>query len=408
MTAFWLILVALTAAAVLLLVLPLLRPGRRAPTSLAGANVSIYRDQFAELERDLAGGTLTEDQYGQARAELERRMLDDVDSAAAAKSKASRSGLVAAVIVGVAVPVSAGLLYMHLGNPQALTAPKHPSLDASSVTIEQFQEMTSKLAAKLEKNPKDPVGWTMLGRAYKALERYPDAIKAFEQAEKLDANNPDVLVEHAETIGLAHRGNLEGEPTRLLEHALKIQPNNEKALTLMGAAAFGKNDYATAIRYWERLNATVPPDSELGRALASGIAEARARMGGKAGAPKTTQKAPAGAKTVSGVVQLSGALAGKAAPEDNVFVFARAAEGPRMPLAVLRRQVKDLPLTFKLDDSMAMTPGLELSSFPRVVVGARISKSGRPTSSPGDLEGVSQPVVPGATGITVLIDRQVQ
>ncbi|HYL19848.1 MAG TPA: c-type cytochrome biogenesis protein CcmI [Burkholderiales bacterium] len=408
MTAFWLILVALTAAAVLLLVLPLLRPGRRAQTSLADANVSIYRDQFAELERDLAGGTLTQDQYTQARAELERRMLDDVDSAAPAKPKASRSGLVAAVIVGVAVPMSAGLLYMHLGNPQALSTPKHPPLDASSVTIEQFQEMTSKLAAKLEKNPNDPVGWTMLGRAYKALERYPDAIKAFEQAEKLDPNNPDVLVEHAETIGLAHRGNLQGEPMRLLEHALKIAPNNEKALTLMGAAAFGQNDYATAIRYWERLNATVPPDSELGRALASGIAEARARMGGKAPAPKTAQKAPAAAKTVSGVVQLSGALAGKAAPEDNVFVFARAAEGPRMPLAVLRRQVKDLPLTFKLDDSMAMTPGLELSSFPRVIVGARISKSGRPTSSPGDLEGVSQPVAPGATGITVLIDKQVQ
>ena len=407
MTAFWLILVALTAAAVLLLVWPLLRPGRRAQTSLADANVSIYRDQFAELERDLAGGTLTEDQYAQARAELERRMLDDVDSAAA-KPKASRSGLVAAVIVGVAVPVSAGLLYMHLGNPQALTTPKHPPLDASSVTIEQFQEMTLKLAAKLEKNPNDPVGWTMLGRAYKALERYPDAIKAFEQAEKLDANNPDVLVEHAETIGLAHRGNLEGEPIRLLERALKIAPSNEKALTLIGAAAFGRNDYANAIRYWERLSATVPPDSELGRALASGIAEARGRMGGKAPAPKTAQKAPAGAKTVSGIVQLSGALAGKAAPEDNVFVFARAAEGPRMPLAVLRRQVKDLPLTFKLDDSMAMTPGLELSSFPRVIVGARISKSGRPTSSPGDLEGVSQPVAPGASGITVLIDKQVQ
>jgi cytochrome c-type biogenesis protein CcmH len=131
-------------------------------------------------------------------------------------------------------------------------------------------------------------------------------------------------------------------------------------------------------------------------------------MGGKAPAPKAAQKAPAAGKTVSGVVQLSGALAGKTAPEDNVFVFARAAEGPRMPLAVLKRQVKDLPLMFKLDDSMAMTPGLELSSFPRVIVGARISKSGRPTSSPGDLEGVSQPVAPGATGITVLIDRQVQ
>jgi cytochrome c-type biogenesis protein CcmH len=408
MTAFWLIVVVLTAAAVLLLVLPLVRPGRRAQTSVADANVSIYRDQFAELERDLASGTLTEDQHAQARAELERRMLDDVDAAASAKSKVSRSGFVAAVVVGVVVPVSAALLYMHLGNPRALTVAKHPPPDASTITIEQFRQMTAKLAAKLEKNPDDPVGWTMLGRAYRALERYPDAIKAFEQAEKLDPNNADVLVEHAETIGLAHGNNLEGEPMRLLDRALKIAPDNEKALTLSGAAAFARNEYATAIRYWERLTARVPPESDLGRALASGIAEARARMAGTGQAPKTAQTAPPARKAVSGVVQLSGALAGKASPEDSVFVFARAAEGPKMPLAVLRRQVKDLPLMFKLDDSMAMQPGLELSSYPRVIVGARISKSGRPTSGPGDLEGVSQPVAPGATGITILIDRQVQ
>lgn len=407
MTGFALILLALTAVAVLLLVVPLLRGGRRSTASLADANVSVYRDQFAELERDLRSGTLNVEQYSLAHAELERRMLEDVDASTPPKPQASRTGVVAAVAVAVAVPVCAGLLYLHLGNPQALTAPRHAVADASSVTVEQFQDMTAKLAARLEKNPDDALGWTMLGRAYKALQRYPDAIKALERAEKLDPANADVLVEHAEAIGLAHGGNLEGAPTVLLERALEIAPDSQKALTLAGTAAFGRHDYAAALRHWQRLAAAVPADSELGRALATGIAEAKVRAGGKAPAAKAAQRAPSNAKTLSGVVRLSTALTGKVSPEDQVFVFARAVQGPKMPLAVLRVKVKDLPLKFKLDDSMAMTPGLELSSFPRVVVAARISKSGMATPSSGDLEGASQPIEPGASGVTVIIDRQV-
>ena len=407
MTAFALILLVLTAAAVLLLVLPLLKAGRRDTASLADANISVYRDQFAELERDLNSGTLNADQYSQAHAELERRMLEDVETSTASKPRASRTGVVAAVAVAVGVPVCAGLLYLHLGNPQALSAPKHAVADASNITVEQFQEMTNKLAARLEKNPNDPLGWTMLGRAYKALQRYSDAVKALEHAEQLDPANPDILVEHAEAIGLAHGGNLEGAPTLLLERALAIAPDNQKALTLAGTAAFGRNDYAAAIGYWQRLAAAVPPDSELGRALANGIAEAKAKAGGKAPSTKAAQRQPNGAKTVSGVVRLATALTAKVSPEDNLFVFARALQGPKMPLAVLKLKVKDLPVKFKLDDSMAMTPGMELSSFPRVVVAARISKSGMATPSSGDLEGVSSPIEPGASGVTVVIDRLV-
>jgi cytochrome c-type biogenesis protein CcmH len=407
MTGFALILLVLTAVAVLLLVLPLLRAGRGSTTSLADANVSVYRDQFSELERDLRSGTLSVEQYSLAHADLERRMLEDVEASAPPRPQASRTGVVAAVAVAVAVPVCAGLLYLHLGNPQALTAPRHAVADASSVTVEQFQDMTIKLATRLEKNPDDPVGWTMLGRAYKALQRYPDAIKALERAEKLDPTNADVLVEHAEAIGLAHGGNLEGAPTVLLARALEIAPDNQKALTLAGTAAFGRQDYAAAVGHWQRLAAAVPADSELGRALATGIAEARVRAGGKAPAAKAAQRAPSNAKTVSGVVRLSTALTGKVSPEDQVFVFARAVQGPKMPVAVLRAKARDLPLSFKLDDTMAMAPGLALSSFPRVVVAARISKSGMATQSSGDLEGVSQPIEPGASGVTVVIDRQV-
>jgi cytochrome c-type biogenesis protein CcmH len=268
--------------------------------------------------------------------------------------------------------------------------------------------MTEKLAARMQSKPDDPVGWMMLGRAYKALERYPEAVKALQRAERLEPRNPEILVDYAEAMALDRASNLEGEPTRLLERALQIAPDNQKALTLAGTAAFARQDYPAAIRYWERLAANVPADSELGRALSSGIAQAKARATGKVPEANQAQRRPDASKTVSGVVRLSPALAAKAAPEDAVFVFARAPQGPKMPLAVMRKQVKDLPLNFELDDSMAMTSGLELSSFPRVVVGARISKSGSATPKAGDLEGASQAVEPGASGVLVIIDRAVR
>ena len=408
MTWFAIIAIAFMGAALLFLVLPLLRPGRRALDSPRAANALVYRDQFKELERDFETGTLTADQYAHARSELERRLLDDVESGAQETTRASGSARRTALAVGVALPVTAAVLYLYLGNPQALTVPKHPPTDASSVSVDQFKQMTEKLATRMQSNPDDPVGWMMLGRAYKALERYSDAVDALQHAEKLAPRNPEVLVEYAEALALSRAGNLEGEPSRLLDRALQISPDDQKALTLAGTAAFGHKDYAGAVRYWERLQASVPADSELGRALSSGIAEAKARAGGRVPEVSQTPHRPDTAKTVSGTVRLSQALAASAAPDDAVFVFARAAEGPRMPLAVLRKQVKDLPLRFELNDSMAMTPGRELSSVERVVVGARVSKSGSATPQAGDLEGASQVIQPGAHGVIITIDSAVR
>jgi cytochrome c-type biogenesis protein CcmH len=405
---FTLIAIALTGAAISLLVLPLLRPGRAAVASLREANVSVYRDQFRELDRDLEAGTLTSEQYVDARTELEQRLLADVGNSKHAPSVSPRSARKAALIVAVALPICAGALYLYLGNPQALTAPRHAAVDASSITVDQFKQMTEKLAARMQGNPDDPIGWMMLGRAYKALERYPDAVKALQRAEKLDPHNAEILVEYAEALALSRGKNLAGEPTRLLERALEIAPKDAKALTLAGTAAFARKDYAAAIRYWEPLLAQVQADSELARALTAGIAEARARAAGKAPVESPAHSTPDASKTVSGVVRLSPALAASAAPEDAVFIFARAAQGPKMPLAVMRKQVKDLPFSFELDDSMAMTPGRELSSFGRVVVGARISKSGSATPRSGDLEGSSRVVEPGATGVLVIIDSPVR
>ena len=146
--------------------------------------------------------------------------------------------------------------------------------------------------------------------------------------------------------------------------------------------------------------------------MASNIEEAR-QLGGIKAAANVASPAPAkvgppaAGASLDGTVSLSGALVGKAAPTDTVFVFARAAEGPRMPLAIMRFQVKDLPARFHLDDSLAMSPAMTLSKFPEVVVGARVSKSANATPQSGDLQGISPIVKVGAMGVAIVIDQVV-
>ena len=217
---------------------------------------------------------------------------------------------------------------------------------------------------------------------------------------------------------------LTGESLTLIDRALKIDPANLKALALAGTAAFDRKDYTLAVQHWEKLLAGVPADSAYRSQVQSGIDEAR-QLGkmppsatALADAAATPQAAPAqsdgsappaaAGASVSGTVTLSAALAAQAGPDDTVFVFARAAEGPRMPLAVLRKQVKDLPFEFRLDDSMAMSPAAKLSGAARVVVGARISKTGDAIPKDGDLSGESAPVTPGASGLKIEIAEVVK
>lgn len=283
--------------------------------------------------------------------------------------------------------------------------------------MEQIEGMADKLAARLKEQPDDAQGWAMLGRSYAVLGKHEQALPAFKQAMTLGPDDPVLIADYADALAMSNDRNLEGEPSRLIARALELDPNNLKALSLAGTAAFLRKDYALALKHWQKM-AQVAPDSDFVRQIQGGIGEAQrllAAGGGEAATPQAARPAaPAGsgaagtaAASVSGVVKLAAALAGKAAPEDTLFVYARAAEGPRMPLAILRKQVKDLPLQFKLDDSMAMSPAARLSSAPRIVVSARISKRGEATPQPGDLQGQSAPVAPGASGLTVEIGQVV-
>lgn len=414
MILFWSLAALLMAGALLFLLPPLLRRGMKAgaagPASSA-LNVAVYRDQQSELEADRQTGAITEAQYERARVELERRLLDDVVDDAVADSATARAPAMAsrptsrvpALIAALAVPLVAVALYFAVGNPRALAPVAIPNDTSKGVTAEQVEAMVAKLAERMKQNPDDPQGWAMLGKSYAVMNRYDDAAAAYAKAVERVPDNPHLLADYADALAMVQGQSLMGAPEMLIQRALKADPDHAKSLALAGTVAFEKKDYAAAIQYWEKLAAQLPPDSEIARNVQSSIAEARGLAGGKT-VPDSAAGKPAG---ISGTVTLAPDLKSKAEPGDTVFIFARAAEGSRMPLAILRKKVSDLPITFTLDDSTAMSPATRLSGTPQVIIGARISKSGNAMPQPGDLQGASKPVNNTAQGMTIVIDAAV-
>jgi cytochrome c-type biogenesis protein CcmH len=437
MTLFLVIAVVMVAAALAWILVPLLRPKSSTPFAREASNVAILRDQLAELDADLAVGTTSRVQYDEARRELEHRVLEESRALESPRGTHSPSAAWTAALIGSAIPLAALLLYATLGNIEALLPGAKRDVagggQSHEVTREQVEDMAARLAAKLEKDASNADGWVMLARTYYALQRNDDAVKAFDRAIALRPDDAGLLADYADALA-STQGGIAGKPLALVERALKADPTHWKALALAGTAAFNRQDYKQAVAYWEKMKATVPPGSSIAASIDTSIAEARS-LGGLGGATPPAVSAPQvvatrptepGAKatdtpaksagtatkpasgnatTIAGTVALAPALQGKVAPTDTVYIYARAAEGPRMPLAILRKQVRDLPISFKLDDTMAMAPNLALSNFADVVVGARVSKSGNATPQSGDLEGSSPAVKVGMSGISVVIDR---
>ncbi|HEY6241712.1 MAG TPA: c-type cytochrome biogenesis protein CcmI [Burkholderiales bacterium] len=408
MTAFVILAAVLVAGALLFVLPPLLRGRIRTSATRNAVNAAVYRDQLRELDADLRAETLAADQHEKARREIEARLLADVVGIEA-PAQSSRHNRTAAIALGLAVPICALAIYLTVGSPRAVTPQPAEEANPHGVSAQQFEVMASRLAARLKDNPGDPEGWAMLGRSYAVLGRFAEAREAYAKAAALAPRDAQLLADYADALAMAQGKTLRGEPEKVILRALAIDPNNVKALLLAGTAAFNRNDPSAAIRYWERVLELLPAESDMIQRVQASIAEARSlggSTGGKAQVAKPA-RAQAGSR-VSGVVRLAPELARKVAPDDTVFIFARAAEGPRMPLAILRKRGSDLPLEFTLDDSMAMGPQMNLSAFSRVVIGARVSKSANATPQPGDLQGLSGPVATGAAGIKIVIDTEIR
>ncbi|MGH8763957.1 MAG: c-type cytochrome biogenesis protein CcmI [Nitrosospira sp.] len=440
MTSFWVV-VGIFIVGALLFVLPTLlrKKNHDAGVGRDATNVSIYRDQLAELDADLRSDILTREQYEQSKRELQQRMLEDIPEGGKSMTGTLVVGgnrnVATIALVALALPILAVSLYLWLGNTRALTPqPAAEQMPMSSMSEEEgghqnFSAVLDNLTARLKEQPDDIEGWIMLGRTYAIMQRFNEAKGAYEKVLALSPEDPELITDYADIVAMTNNGSLMGKPQELIDKALRLDPKNAKALALAGTAEFEQKKFARAADYWEQLLALVPAESELGRSVVASIAEAKSLAAGKGSTVARADQAPGGQNppptgnkpesaaaagaaagsgdgTLSGKVTLGPALAGKASPNDSLYVFARAKAGPRAPLATLRLQVKDLPATFSLNDSMARS-GVQLSSFSdEVVVGARISKSGSPMPQSGDLQGLSQPIRVGAKGIDVVIDQQ--
>jgi cytochrome c-type biogenesis protein CcmH len=378
------------------------------------ANLAILREQALQLTDEHAAGLLTSAAYEAARMELARRTLaESPDAGRPARAPVPPRSRRTAVLISALVPVLGLVLYARLGSTEALdSAPPNAANAAAGadVTMAQVEAMVSTMAARLE-NPApgqadDPVAWDMLARSLAALQRYSDADRAYARAIALAPGNAQLLADRADLLVLLQDRRSAGEPTRLIEEALKIDPDNLKALALAGSAAFERQDFDAALKHWSRARARATPGSDFANGLDRSIEAARSSAGAGAPPVKTAaRQTPAAAAGVSGTVSIAPALLARVQPGDTLFIFARAAQGPRMPLAILRLPAGNWPASFQLDDSLAMSPELKLSGFDQVVVQARVSRSGQALPQTGDLIGQTTALKPGTRGIELRLDQ---
>ncbi|MEO8095992.1 MAG: hypothetical protein ABI632_13830, partial [Pseudolysinimonas sp.] len=272
----------------------------------------------------------------------------------------------------------------------------------------QLERMVAEATVRLQKTPEDAHWWAMLAHSYDMLGRFAESSKAYANLVRLAPDDAQALADYADALAVANGRTLTGEPTVLIERALRIDAKNPKALALAGTAAFERKDYDVAIDYWSRAS-RLSPDAALRREIEGSVADAKAALRGDpvaerpstTGAIASTSSAAAGlgGGIVSGRVSLADDLVAKVSPDATVFIYARPAGGSRMPVALLRKRVRDLPVDFTLDDSMAMVPGAKLSQTPVVIVGARVSVRGNVSPGAGDVQGWSAPVPVGTRGV---------
>ena len=412
MTLFWILAIALIALALALVLPPVLRriPQSHGAVDASRANLAILRGQLDELDSELASSRISIDQHAMARTEIERRVLDEegltLGAGLAVKPPIAGHSKRSAIVVAVCIPLFAFGMYGFVGNPQAiLPQAQAPEPEGESeVSMAQVEAMVTQMAQKLESQPADqpanPQAWEMLARSYAALQRFPEAARAYEKAAKLAPNNAQLLADHADVLAMLQGQSTAGEPEKLIARALLLDPKNLKALALAGSAAFERKDFAAATNFWTQARQIAPTDSDFAKGLDRSLEAAQAAAGNTP-SPVTATTSPS---SIIGVVSLSPTLASKVAPDDTVFIFARAADGPRMPLAILRRKASELPINFTLDDSTAMSPEMKLSKFTQVVVGARISRSGNAMPQSGDLTGQVGPLKPPVGKLGIVID----
>ncbi|MGZ4980799.1 MAG: c-type cytochrome biogenesis protein CcmI [Methylobacter sp.] len=378
-----------------LIVLPPL--WRKHPIALADQdqrNIAIARQRLAELKEQLQAGALSQALYDEQLAELELALSDDLEIESHVRAPSSQGRWMATVLV-LAIPLAGGSLYWALGNYQLINQADQPvAANQAPLEMEQMKSMVAGLAERLQKQPDDAMGWTMLGRSYKYLQQYPKAVDAFEHAYKLLGDQPEIMLLYADALAFANDDQLAGLPSELVFKALAMEPDNVTGLWLGGMAKAQTGDFIAARDLWKKLEAQLPAGSDAQKEIQGLLAKVATQIPEDAAAQTESKPAePAKSASIDVQVSLAPELQKSAGPTDTVFIYAQALSGPKMPLAIVRKQVSELPLTVNLTDAMAMMPTMKLSNFEQVKLLARISKSGDAMQQPGDLIGVIEQVM---------------
>jgi cytochrome c-type biogenesis protein CcmH len=386
--------------------------GASSPTQTPTAgHRAVLQAQWAQLNDDLSLGKLDPTEHARSRDELMLRMLEDEAGARQPRPalRPPATGGTAWALVG-GLPLLVLAVYSFTGSPQAVNwRAAEGDNSMGRAEMRDVEEMIGQMAQRLRQGGNQPPheaaqAWAMVAQSYAGLQRFADAEAAYARASELEPRQPQWLADRADMLAMANGQRTEGEPERLVQRALLLDPTHLKSLALAGSMAYQRQDMAAALDHWRRARAQATEGSafasELDRSIAAAQASARKQ-------PVSVATEPAKAAGITGTVRLSPALAQRVSPSDSVFVLVRAIDGPRAPLAVTRHTVADLPLRFELNDSQAMTPEMKLSRFERVEVLVRISRSGNAIPRSGDLFAQSAAITPRSQGLALVVDSEV-
>ncbi len=380
-----------------LLLRPYIFPAKGSAISRRQMNATIYREELEKLEAERAAGVITAADYEIAHTEMRQRLFQDTivedDREVAGSSKKTAIGLCIFIVL------LSSVLYFYLGDVVRISQRG----SEQQVSQEGVEKMVAEFAAKMEQDPTNLQGWAMLARSYRMMGRNEDAAKAYARTGNFIDSDPQLLADYADTLAANANGSFAGKPLQLINQALKLDPNNLLALWLSGTASFNAGNYKAAVQTWEKLAQQIPPDTDEARAIKGSIAEARSKGGLPNSAPASAPAITSG-KEISGKIELSPELKSKIKSGDIVMVIARK-PGERMPVAVLRVPATDFPMSFTLNDALAMNPAAPLSQLSEASIEVRISKTGMAKPEAGDLISNAQTIQVGTKNARLLIDQ---
>ncbi len=382
---YWLVVFVLLMIAFFIIIPPLWKIRKIQPGDFDQRNIHIAQQRVQDLNNQLEAGSLTPEQFEEQYDELELSLNDDLSIKQKGEESSTQGRWVAPVIL-LLVPLLSISGYLVLGEPDALLKVQEQPAQQTMNTGTDVNAMISGLIQQLKQQPDNAKGWVKLGRSYKYIKKYQQAVNCFEKAYGLLGDQPEVMLYLADSLAMLNGGQFSAKASELVFKALEISPNNEVGLWLAGMVKTEQKEISQAMQYWLKLETLLPADSNSYRQLQALMATVRAQNPDLE--EKNNKALDAGlAVSINVQVSIDDSIKSKTGPTNTVFIYAKALSGSPMPLAIVRKQVADLPVSVTLDDAMAMMPAMKLSNFKQVKVVARISKTGTAKQQKGDFIG---------------------